>query len=68
MPQMSGSLVYPLLQDGDSLQRVVTHDEDRLRWCVFGGMVVSAMVIIVIGAVTQARGPWDWEYTSYAIV
>ena len=67
MPQMSRSLVQPVSQDGGSHQRVVTHDEDRLRWCVFGGMVVSAMVIIVIGTVTQARGPWDWEYILYAI-
>ena len=68
MPQMSGSLVHPVLQDGESPQRAVKHDEDRLRWCVFGGMVVSAMAIIVIGTVTSARGPWDWEYILYEIV
>ena len=68
MPQMSRSLAYPVSQDGGSPQRVVTHEGDRLRWCVFGGMVVSAMVIIVIGTVTQARGPWDWQYISYAML
>ena len=67
MPQISGSSVYPVSQDGESSQGVPNNGGHRLSWCSFGGMAISAMVIIAMGTVTQGRGPWDWKYISYAI-
>ena len=67
MPRISGSTVFPASQDETFTQRTVIHDGDGLRWCVFGAMGVFAMMIIVMGTVTQGRGPWDWKFISYAI-
>ena len=67
MPRISGPLVYPVSQDESLTQRVGNNDGDRLRWCVFGGMGFFAMMIIVMGTVTQGHGPWDWKFISYAI-
>lgn len=56
-------------KNGGPRTRVVSNG-DRLRWPVFGGMGISAMVTIVMGmgTGTQERSPWDWKYISYAVI